>query len=642
VAISSVQPPTPLLVHLAELNGHSDPASLEHELAELCPAALALAAEFNEVARLAAECGRFDLAIAMLEEKHQRGWSSVSDLRALASAYMAIGRLETAVAWLQQARGLAPTDRATIRDLGIVLARLGPARESETLAAREEHALESDPEVEVMTQSNPAGVAVQTGKSGSEPARQWSDAHVHRMLELFRGRPGLHARHWINPAGVSGSAPVKGELTPALVAAHLRGDQTLGVYPLDRESQVRWIVFHVDMKERIVEEALRDRHRWLSTLAEAFQLAGTIADLCAMESVPTTIEFGGFSGYCVWIFLASPLPASQAVRFTGAVRNRLADIPPDVSVAVFPDQIRFSEKNPGRPVKMPLGVHSRSGRRSTFVTDCDTEVADPYDFLFHIRKVEPAKLVSSLRVLDAQPESPASSESNPAGGVNSDMAEDPAEISVGCQTKDPTGDEQLSFLLDCCPVLAALVRKAREKKSLSYEEQMVIVQTVGHLENGVNLVNQVFGQLRTVSHALMLKIRPQGNPASCEKIRSRTESLRKVGNGIQCSCRFGDHPMADAHPLLHLHKYASQRNEEHAVPSKEDPISRAVDRYLSARESWQRTTADFQRAERDLLTLLETENLESVPAGRKVLRRCRQGDGKWQLILETGTSSSAK
>ena len=81
--------------------------------------------------------------------------------------------------------------------------------------------------------------------------------------------------------------------------------------------------------------------------------------------------------------------------------------------------------------------------------------------------------------------------------------------------------------------------KARATGSLTYDEQLALVHTLGHLENGACVVNHLLTGILPVPVELLLKSRLQGNPASCQRIRARTAALRGGGAEFGCACRFG-------------------------------------------------------------------------------------------------------
>jgi len=632
---SGTQGGSTILDHLADLSAHGGDAAAERELEEIRPETLALAEELDAVARLAADCGRTDLAAAALEEKRRRGQATAQDLRELAAAAAASGKLEEALVYLREAHGTAPGDLASIRDLAALLVRLNRVAEAEELVARNRDRLGpavADRLLEGLVEPGPVSPPA-GGDAGGEAG--WSAAHVHRFLELFQGRPGTHARQWISPTGASGYTPVDGDLTPALVAGHFRGDQTLGAYQLDPEALVRWVVFDVDIRKEAVAALLRDRRRWRSALDDAFHAAGAIADLCAMEEIPATLEFSGFKGYHIWVFLSRPAPAGSARRFAESIRRRLAELPAHLAVELFPRQTRLQGKHLGSLVKLPLGVHLRSGRRSAFVTARGAEVADPFEHLFTLRAVDPAVLDRCVPPEAPRIETLAAPGDGPAEGAEAvSPGSPPWAPSPQGPPYDPDGDTRLTFLLERCPAQAAVVAKARATGSLTYDEQLALVHTLGHLENGVCVVNHLLTGILPVPVELLLKSRLQGNPASCQKIRARTAALRGGGAEFECACRFGDNPAMYPNPLLHLQECPEGGGGRPTVRERQDRVLRSVRRFLELRESCQRITADYRRSEQDLLALFETESLDEVPTALGTLKRRRLEDGSWQLLLE--------
>jgi hypothetical protein len=125
--------------------------------------------------------------------------------------------------------------------------------------------------------------------------------------------------------------------------SHLEGRITLGSYVLSPDSQARFIVFDADDK------------------GEYARLV-TMAKRLTKEGVPSYLEASRRGGH-VWLFFPQAIPGSQARSFgTGlGIVYGLGDI------ELFPKQIQL-KSGPGSLVRMPFGVHQKTGQRYGFVT----------------------------------------------------------------------------------------------------------------------------------------------------------------------------------------------------------------------------------------------------------------------------------
>ncbi len=134
---------------------------------------------------------------------------------------------------------------------------------------------------------------------------------------------------------------VKKRLDMELVALHLQGVPTLGAYALDPQSQAKWICFDAD-----------DGIEWRRLQDMAAELA--------RASVAAYLEPSRRGGH-LWLFTP---------QIDGSVARRFAQqlmVEHNVAVEeVFPKQARL-KTGPGSFVRLPLGVHRKTGKRYYFV-----------------------------------------------------------------------------------------------------------------------------------------------------------------------------------------------------------------------------------------------------------------------------------
>lgn len=169
-----------------------------------------------------------------------------------------------------------------------------------------------------------------TGELLREPARAVIRRFVQRQDRYARQRDD--GRY----------AAIQGPVDDRLVAAHLRGEVTLGVYVLDTEQRTRYVVLDAD-----------DDAGWRGLLAAAQDLA--------RQGVSAYCETSRRGGH-LWFFFAEPLPGSDARHFGQGLLHHY-DLP---GLELFPKQAR-AEQGPGSLIRLPFGIHRKSGRRYGFV-----------------------------------------------------------------------------------------------------------------------------------------------------------------------------------------------------------------------------------------------------------------------------------
>jgi len=135
---------------------------------------------------------------------------------------------------------------------------------------------------------------------------------------------------------------VKRPLTPHLIEAHLHGTVTLGTYALDTDSQARWLCFDADEIEQ-----------WAALRHMAHQLE--------QESIFAALELSRRGGHC-WLFF-EPLSGETARRFGRQLLEQYGV----GKLELYPKQDRLMT-GVGSLVRLPFGVHRKTGKRYPFIT----------------------------------------------------------------------------------------------------------------------------------------------------------------------------------------------------------------------------------------------------------------------------------
>ena len=87
-------------------------------------------------------------------------------------------------------------------------------------------------------------------------------------------------------------------------------------------------------------------------------------------------------------FFAEPVPAAKVKRFLEAVVGRVGPPSPELQWEVFPKQEQVAEDQLGNLIKLPLGIHLKTGRRCLFTDLEGQEYSDQEGFLENIQQVE--------------------------------------------------------------------------------------------------------------------------------------------------------------------------------------------------------------------------------------------------------------
>lgn len=133
---------------------------------------------------------------------------------------------------------------------------------------------------------------------------------------------------------------------------HLKGEETLGSYPISSETEtVKYVAWDVDSPHDL--KSARDIvHKIIAHISH----------------LPYTVVFSGNKGYHVYLYLEEPVPAQVAHDIAVLIRD-MEDIPASGNphVECYPKQGRLRAHGYGNLLKIPLGLHPMTHNRSIFV-----------------------------------------------------------------------------------------------------------------------------------------------------------------------------------------------------------------------------------------------------------------------------------
>ena len=403
--------------------------------------------------------------------------------------------------------------------------------------------------------------------TSSEP----TPSQLARMLDLFAGREGVHARQWLDRRrGRGGYSPVHEPLGPGALRAHLAGRQTLGIYLVRHDDSVRLCVLDLDLDRERVEQAAGHPER-LGELAGRLEAAAArLVEGLAALGVPFLLEDSGYKGRHFWVFFDGPVPAVEALRLGRALHRLLAPDDPALHLEVFPKQGRVSKGGLGNLVKLPLGRHKVSGRRAELLDAAGRVERRPFEAMSRVRRLEVRRLDDLLRQVEARLEvagAAARTQPEPPGADRAPRAPAPRPWTLEDFQQEP----QIQSVLAGCPVLRRLADRALAGDGLPHDAVTVLRHTLGHLDSGPRAVNLLLERLPGVPDEQRLQRVLRGHPASCDTVRRRVPgTARRVG----CECAFGGLLATYPTPLLH----APERLDKVRLVDEDDglPVLRLV------------------------------------------------------------------
>lgn len=411
-----------------------------------------------------------------------------------------------------------------------------------------------------------------------------SEVHLAKYLSLFRGRDGVHARQWVTPRGEVGFTPVREPLTLSLIRNHIVGNLTLGVYQLREDNTVCFLAIDIDVTKSMLSSYLSSPLAKEKLDKSLISLAYKIALRLDELGLKSYIEHSGFKGYHVWVLFSKPIPALRVREFGLSIIESVRPIPSEVSIELFPKQAYIKSEGLGNLIKLPLGIHKRTGKRSIFVDSQGVPYPEQLSYLLSMETVSEELFKEACKTLGS---------SGKASSVEI-LAEEPP-------LKEFILEEDKEFMIvkSRCPVIAKLYEKCKMGFTLNGPEIAVITFTLGNLSNGDRVVNAMLSFSGVQNKRAYLKSRLSGYPMSCPKIRSKVPEITESS----CKdCFAGKNIEGYPTPLLHLKMADLEEPDELAM----------VMEYIKLKRLFEEAERELKRVEESIIRYMQERGLESV------------------------------
>lgn len=224
---------------------------------------------------------------------------------------------------------------------------------------------------------------------------------------LFKGREDVFAKYWVSRrTGKKGYSPVcKNEWIPQIcrkpcekcgnkdyvplddfwIEKHLKGEVTIGIYPIQLDDRVNFLVFYFD------------KENW-------FEDAKQLVKFCQSIDLTTYLERSrsGNGGH-LWIFFSQSVSAAKVREFgfTLLEKASIAGISGDKSGfdRIFPNQDFLQEGGLGNLIALPLQYNAWQEGNTLFLNPDNTYIPyiNQWNFLSAIRKISEIDIDLFLR-----------------------------------------------------------------------------------------------------------------------------------------------------------------------------------------------------------------------------------------------------
>ncbi len=294
-----------------------------------------------------------------------------------------------------------------------------------------------------------------------------------KLLKLFAGREDVYARETLGYDRKRQVNLITVPLTTKQIKEHLSGTMTLGTYIQRPNSTVHFMVVDVDISRKLLLQFAEQEEKLSAYLAKALQKAIEVCKILGNMGLKGYIEFSGNRGYHVWVFLTEWMPVRYANMFFEIMETKLQP-DEDIAVEYFPNKTRVKPGKFGQPVKVPFGIHVKSGKRSYFLNEDQSQVKDINPFIDSVARFSIGAVKKVL-------------------AMNTGIRESTEKTVVDEDLSAFTGASDSSLqVLQNCNLMRYLCQKSVKTGYLNHFERLTILYVFGHLgEDGKKFVHQV-------------------------------------------------------------------------------------------------------------------------------------------------------
>ena len=189
-----------------------------------------------------------------------------------------------------------------------------------------------------------------------------------KLYGAFAGREDIYAREVLDAhRGRKIETELK-PLTEAVFRDHLSGKITADAYIQRPNATVRYMIIDVDLSKKILLQYERGCDVYNRYMQKVLDYTCMLKKSLMNMGITGYIEYSGNRGYHLWVFFSEWIP----VRYI----NILSDIidvsnerDEDIAIEYFPNKTRIKGGKYGQAIKLPYGIHVKTGERSYFLND---------------------------------------------------------------------------------------------------------------------------------------------------------------------------------------------------------------------------------------------------------------------------------
>lgn len=462
-----------------------------------------------------------------------------------------------------------------------------------------------------------------------------SETEIGKYMELFVGREDLYAVDGFNNNHRRHMEEVLSPLLSDIVKKHIGGRETIGTYIQRSNGTVKYMVIDLDVSKGILLQGVSTEcmHEYLK---ECGEIAAEILKELDHMGLTGYLEQSGYRGYHIWIFFSEWIPVRYANFLSDVIEKRKSQLwrGGKIQVEYFPNKTRIRNDKKGQVIKLPWGIHPKTGQRSFFL-DYDFQKISPQVAL--LEDVARYSLNTIKKVVAAN-----------HNAENFDNEKKYTEVDKNLEEFEIVSDAVLA-VMNSCNLIRFLCQKARRIHYLNHCERLSVLYVFGHMgDDGKEFIHKIMSFTLNYSYQITQKfiLRCPEKPVSCLKLR---EQYKQISAEVGCSCGFRRTKNCYPSPVLHALKNSEDNNQITMPVSKTIPtdkqkvikneinaVSRAqelAEKMMEIRKQKRNLDKIIEKYERELSEIFDDCQTDSMEIKMGLLVRNKKED-KTEWVIQ--------
>lgn len=460
--------------------------------------------------------------------------------------------------------------------------------------------------------------------------------NINDFMNLFVGREDIYKEE----KEYRGNRRFEEVLSPLgenEIKLHLEEIKTLATYVQRNNATAHFVVFDIDISKKLLLQVEYESEIFQEYMKKAGQIAVDICNYLEKNGMKAYIEYSGYRGYHVWLFFDSWISVRYVNMLEDIVLEHI-EIPQDCTVEVIPNKTHLKPGKFGQAIKIPYGVHSKTGKRSRMLENDLGEIADIDSWL---KDVAAYSLNTLKKIL---------SHADPYCRNKISASSAKAEVTVPEQELKKM-DSGIRVVMENCSLMRYLYMKAKTTGYLVHGERLSILYVFGHLgKEGKQFVHEVMEFTLNYQYHIterFIQKLPQ-KPVSCIKLR---EQYSKITAEYGCSCAFKRTKNCYPSPVLHAVKLSDEADIEVTIPTSRNMtkerakdirnemnihnnVQELAQRVLELKKQKRGVDRSIAKLEKELSDIFDSNQIECLEIEMGMLcRRKRENGYEWIIEL---------